>query len=332
MEIRILNRENIQQVLSMKETIEADKEALKIYSDKQSDIPLRANLDIPEYDGQSLYMYGYVAPAKASGVKIVSVYPHNIERGLTSVPATMVTLNSETGEVNCLMDGTYLTQLRTGAVAGAATDELARKDASIFALFGTGGQAETQLEAVLNVRPIKEVKVFDLSKERRENFANKMQKKFGNIFEVNIRAVNSSDEAVKDADIITTVTTAKEAVFDGTLVKPGAHINGVGSYTPEMAEIPESLIIKADKIYVDTWDGAVKESGDLIQPLEKGILQENQMTGEIGDQIAGRIKGRESEEEITFFETTGSAVLDLVVAQKIYEAAAEKGIGQIISL
>ena len=159
MEIRILNRENIQQVLSMKETIEADKEALKIYSDKQSDIPLRANLDIPEYDGQSLYMYGYVAPAKASGVKIVSVYPHNIERGLTSVPATMVTLNSETGEVNCLMDGTYLTQLRTGAVAGAATDELARKNASIFALFGTGGQAETQLEAVLNVRPIKEVKV-----------------------------------------------------------------------------------------------------------------------------------------------------------------------------
>ncbi len=332
MKIVVLNADSIKQVLSMKDTIAADKEALKIYSDKKSNIPLRANLDIPEHDGQSLYMYGYVAPAKASGVKIVSVYPHNIERGLTSVPATMITLNSETGEVNCLMDGTYLTQLRTGAVAGAATDELARKDASIFALFGTGGQAAAQLEAVLNVRNIKEVRVFDISAERRENFAKVMQEKFGPAFGVTIKAVADAATAVQDADIITTVTTAKQAVFDGKLVKPGAHINGVGSYTPEMAEVPEYLVTHADKIYVDTWDGAVNESGDLIQPLKKGVLKESQITGELGAKIAGRIPGRESDSEITFFETTGSAVLDLVVAQKVYEAAVKKGIGQVIEL
>ena len=166
MEIRILAQDDIKEVMPMKEAIEADKEALKMYSEGSANIPLRANLDVPEHEGQSLYMYGYAPKANALGVKIVSVYPKNIEKGLNSVPATMVNLDAETGQVSTLMDGTYLTRLRTGAIAGAATDVLARKDSKIFALFGTGGQAETQLEAVLNVREIELVKVFDISKER----------------------------------------------------------------------------------------------------------------------------------------------------------------------
>lgn len=329
--IRILSAADIKKVMSMKDAIAADKVALQVYSEKKCNIPLRANLNIPEYDGQSLYMYGYVAPAKASGVKIVSVYPHNIEKGLTSVPATMVVLNSETGEVNCLMDGTYLTQLRTGAVAGAATDELAREDSHVFALFGTGGQAESQLEAVLNVRPIREVKVFDISAERAQAFAAKMQAEYGQKFNVEIKAVASAAQALEDADIVTAVTTAKKAVFDGSLLKRGAHVNGVGSYTPDMAEIPEYVLTHAGKVYVDTFD-AVKESGDIIQPIKNGAFEETQITGELGEKLAGFKPGRSSQDELTFFETTGSAVLDLVVSQKIYEAAVKAGIGQVITL
>ncbi len=329
--IVVLNESDMRRVFTMKDAVQADKDALKLYSEGKSNIPLRANLDVPEHEGQSLYMYGYAAPANALGVKIVSVYPKNIEKGRNSVPATMVLVNSETGEVCAMMDGTFLTRIRTGAVAGAATDELARKDSKVFALFGTGGQAETQLEAVLTVRPIKLVKVFDISTERAAAFAERMTAQFGEKFGVKIVAAQTPAEAVEDADIITTVTTAKRAVFDGKLVKKGAHINGVGSYTPEMAEIDDYIVTHANHVYVDTRDGAVNESGDLIQPIQKGIFSADKVA-ELGELIAGKAAGRQSDEEITFFETTGSAVLDIVTAQRIYECAVQQGIGSVIEL
>jgi ornithine cyclodeaminase len=332
-DIIVLKESDISSIITMSDIISADKEALSIYSSKQSIIPLRTNIDIPQYNGQCLFMNGYASPAKALGVKIVSVYPNNINKNITSVPATMVLVNAETGFVNALMDGTYLTRLRTGAISGLATDILARKDSKILALFGTGGQAITQLEAILTVRKIELVKVFDISFERAINFAKKMtelySKKFNN---VEIIAVKSSDEAVENADIITTVTTSKKPVFSAQKIKSNVHINGVGSYTPDMCEIPEEILVRANKIFVDTKDGAINESGDLIQPIKKGLIKVDKINGELGEVINGIIKGRESDEEMTFFKTTGSAILDLVAAQKIYEIAKERKIGKVINL
>lgn len=330
MKIVVLKQEDMQKVFSMKNAIQADKDALSIYSQGESNIPLRVNIDIHEHEGQSLYMPGYAAQANALGVKIVSVYPKNIEKGLTSVPATMVLVNSQTGEVCSLMDGTYLTRVRTGAVSGAATDILARKDSSIFALFGTGGQAETQLEAVLSVRNIKVVKVFDINLQRAEEFAERMSAKFGKQFDVKIMAAKSSAEAVEDADVITCVTTSKRPVFDGKLVKKGCHINGVGSYTPDMHEIDEYVLTHADKVYLDTRNGVLNESGDLIIPIQNGTFSTDQVTGELGEVICGKVSGRANDDEITVFKTTGSAVLDIVTAQRIYENAVQKGVGEII--
>ena len=331
-EILILKESDMSSMISMSDIIEADKEALSIYSSQKSNIPLRSNLDIPEYKGQCLFMNGYAAPAKALGVKIVSVYPENINKNLTSVPATMVLVDAETGMVNSLLDGTYLTRLRTGAISGLATDILSRKDSKIFALFGTGGQAVTQLEAVLTVRKIEEVRVFDVFKERAKEFAAKMTEKFGKKFNVKIIAAESSDKAVENADIITTVTTSKKPVFDANKVKKNVHINGVGSYTPEMQEIPGDILVKANKIFVDTRDGAINESGDLIKPIQSGLIKKETINGELGEVINGLMKGRESDDEMTFFKTTGSAVLDLVAAQKIYEMAKAKKIGQMVDL
>ena len=331
-EILILKESDISSMITMKDIIEADKEALSIYSSQKSNIPLRSNLNVPEFNGQCLFMNGYAAPAKALGVKIVSVYPDNINKNIPSVPATMVLVNAETGMVNSLIDGTYLTRLRTGAISGLATDILARKDSKIFALFGTGGQAVTQLEAVLTVRNIEEVRVFDISKERAEEFAKKMSDKFGKKFNVKIFAAESSDATIDNADIITTVTTSKKPVFDANKVKKNAHINGVGSYTPEMQEIPGDILVKANKIFVDTRDGAINESGDLINPIKDGLIQKEKINGELGEVINGVIKGRENDDEMTFFKTTGSAVLDLVAAQKIYEMAKVKKVGQMVDL
>lgn len=331
MDLLLLSERDIDDVITMKEVIEADKEALKLYSEGKSTIPLRANLDVAKHEGQSLYMPGYAEDADALGVKIVSVYPKNIEKGLPSVPATMVLLDETTGEVRCLMDGTHLTKLRTGAVAGAATDLLANPDSTIFLLIGTGGQAVTQLEAVLNVRPIRKAYVYDINLERAKSFAEDMQSRFGASFDVQIEATEDLDDITAQADVITAVTTSPRPVFKAEKVKPGAHINGVGSYTPQMQELPPEILDRASAIFLDTRDGVLNESGDFLRPIEAGTFSVENVTGELGELVSGGVKGRVHADDITLFKTTGSAVLDIVVAKKIYDNAAQKGMGKSVT-
>ncbi|KAA8675269.1 ornithine cyclodeaminase family protein [Clostridium sp. MT-14] len=327
----LLNKEDIKKVFDMKDAIDAAKESLSIFSQGKSVVPLRTNIDIPKYEGQSLFMPAYVESLDSAGIKIVSVFPKNIEKGLPSVPAKMILLDGKTGDVICIMDGTYLTQLRTGATSGAAADILSRKDSKNGALFGTGGQAASQLEAMLTVRNLNIVKVFDIDKERAEAFAERMSGELSR-FSTKIVAAESSDDAVNDADIITTVTTSKKAVFNGRLVKKGAHINGVGSYTPVMEELDEYIVQNADKIYMDSKSAVLSESGDFIIPIQKGLIDESKINGELGEVICGKIQGRISEDEITIYETVGIAVMDVVTAYKIYEKAVKAKIGTNVDL
>ncbi|NLC65860.1 MAG: ornithine cyclodeaminase family protein [Clostridium sp.] len=328
----ILNKEDMKKVFTMKDIIEINKEALKLYTMGKTTVPLRTNIDVKEYEGQSLYMPALVnGESSALGIKIVSTYPKNIDKDLPAVPATSVVINPETGIVECIMDGTYLTQIRTGAVQGAATEILSNKDSKIAALIGTGGQAEHQLEAMLTVRDLNEVRVYSLNKKNREKFVEKMREKFKS-FGVKIIAVNSSKEAVDNADIITTVTTSRTSTFDSRDVKLGSHINGVGSYIPEMKEIPKEIIARADKIIFDTTEGVLAEAGDIIGPLEEGLVKREDYQGELGEVILGKIKGRENKNEITIFKTVGTAALDILVADKFYKKAKEMGIGKVVYL
>lgn len=322
-----LKKEDIINSFSMREAIDADKEALSMYSAGKASVPLRTNIDVPKSKGQSLYMPAYVDGGNgALGVKIVSVYPENIKKDLPSVPATMIVLDPETGIVSACLDGTYLTQLRTGAVQGAATELLARKDARIGALIGTGGQAQSQLEAMLTVRKLEEVRIFDIDFERASQFAKEMEE----IFSVSMRPTKTSQACVEGADIITSVTTSKQPTFSAEWVKKGAHINGVGAYTPEMCEIPREIIKKADVIIFDTMDGVLEEAGDFISPLKEGYVQEEDYQGELGQLVNGELTGRTSDEQITIFKTVGSAVLDVVVAAEIVRKAKEKHLGMEI--
>ncbi len=332
MKIVVLNEADIKKVFTMADAIQADKDALAIYSKHEADIPLRTRIEATDREGICLFMPGYVSGANALGAKILSAFPGNIPKGLPALPATMILMNEETGEVCSIIDGTYLTRLRTGAVSGAATDLLAKKDAAIFALIGAGGQAEAQLEAVLTVRNISEVRIFDRVQDRAAEFTGRMERKFAGKFEAVFVQVNSPDEAVKGADIITCVTSSKTPVFDGRSVKKGAHINGIGSYTPDMQELDEYTLLHADKIYVDTRDGVLNESGDFIFPMQDHKLSETDVNGELGEVILGQVPARESDEEITLFKSVGTGVLDLVTARRIYEKAAREGIGQVIEM
>lgn len=328
----ILTKEDIQKVYSMEDAIKADKEALKLAFQGKSEVPLRTKIDIDEENGRSLYMPAYVSGENSAlGIKIISIYPDNVNKGLAASPSTMVMVNEETGIVEAVINGTYLTQIRTGAVQGAATDLLARKDAKIAALIGTGGQAVSQLEAMLTVRDLEIVRVMDIDKERAQNFAKEMQAKF-NSFGTKINAVEKAETAVQDADIITTVTTSPTATFPHEAVKDGAHINGVGAFTPDMHEIPGELLARADKIIFDTMEGVLAEAGDIITPLKEKLITEDDFDGVLAEVILGEIKGRENKDEITIFKTVGTAVLDIVTGKKIIQKAKAAKIGQEIEL
>ncbi|MFW7432951.1 ornithine cyclodeaminase family protein [Vagococcus carniphilus] len=323
-----LTKENIINSFTMRDAMDACNESLRLYSEGKASVPLRTNINVAKQEGQSLYMPAYVEADKdALGVKIVSVYPKNIEKNMPSVPATMVTLDAETGMVSAILDGTYLTQLRTGAVQGAATELLAREDAEIGALIGTGGQAEGQLWAMLTARPLKVVRIFDIDFERASAFAKEMEAKYG----VEMIPCKEAKECVEGADVITSVTTSKRPTFSAEWVKEGAHINGVGAYTPEMCEIPKEIIKKASTVIFDTMDGVLKEAGDFIQPLEEGYVTEDHYNGELGQLALGQISGRQNDKEITIFKTVGSAVLDVYVANKIVEKAKKENLGQEIN-
>ena len=328
MEIKVINKAIIDDVYTMLDAIQANKEALAIYSRNGSIIPLRTNIDVTAFEGQSLYMPGYAADAHALGVKIVSVYPNNIAKGIPSVPSTMVLIDDETGQVIALLDGTYLTQVRTGAVAGAATDLLARQDSKVFTIFGAGGQAESQVDAVLAVRDIEQVYVCDLDEARREAFAAHIAEKH----HVKAEAAASAEDAVRQSDIITCVTTTRRPLFDASWLKAGAHVNGIGSYTPEMQEIPAEAILNADGVYVDTFDGVLNEAGDFIKPISEGMFTNKIITGELGDVVNGTVVGRKDASQITVFKSTGSAVMDVVNARRIYEKALAHNAGDSINL
>ena len=210
----LLSKKDIQKVFTMKDAVEADKEAFTLFSEGKSVVPLRTNIGAPKHDGAFLFMPSYVEDLECSAIKIVNVFPKNIEKGIPTTPAQVLLIDGKTGVVISVLDGTYVTQLRTGAASGAAFDVLANPTAKKGALIGTGGQAATQLEAMLAVRDLKEVKVYDINLQRTEEFVEKMNEELAS-YGTRIIAAKSSDEAIEDADMIVTVTPSSKPVFDG---------------------------------------------------------------------------------------------------------------------
>lgn len=322
----LLSKKDIQKVFTMKDAVEADKEAFTLFSEGKSVVPLRTNIGAPKYDGAFLFMPSYVEDLECSAIKIVNVFPKNIEKGIPTTPAQVLLIDGKTGVVISVLDGTYVTQLRTGAASGAAFDVLANPTAKKGALIGTGGQAATQLEVMLAVRDLEEVKVYDINLQRTEEFVEKMNEELAS-YGTRIIAAKSSDEAIEDADMIVTVTPSSKPVFDGNKVKAGATVSCVGSYQPHMQEMDSVILQRAGKIYFDSEEAVLSEAGDILIPLADGLITKEDFTGDLGDVLLGKVVGRETEEEIIVFKTVGIGTQDLVTAKHIYDKAVEQGIG-----
>lgn len=328
----ILSRKDILSVFSMRDAIEADKRAFILHSRGQSVVPLRANLETESGSGQYLFMPAYAGgDIDRAGLKVVSVFPGNADMGLPVVPATVLLADGQTGMICALLEGTVLTQLRTAAVSGAATELLARPDATVAALFGTGGQGPSQLRALLTVRPLREVRVFDIDPQRTASF---VETHGAEVTEMGARliATSSAQEAVDGADVITSVTTSPKPVFQAEWLKTGVHVNGVGSYTPAMQELPAELLHKANRVFVDNREAVLSEVGDFLNPIKEGLFTEDRVDGELGELLLGKVPGRRSPQETTVMKTVGFATLDVVAAHEIYEKALAHGVGKMVEL
>jgi ornithine cyclodeaminase len=330
MKLRILSKKDVQRALPMKECIELMKAAFAQLSSGQAHVPLRSQLPVTAHEGVTIFMPAYLAQSGDLGAKIVSVFPRNLKANLPTIHAVVFIIDSRTGIPMALMEGTYLTALRTGAASGAATDLLARKDARLLVLFGAGTQARTQLEAVCTVRPITKVLVCDVDPKRAKDFVEEMKGR-GTPIPNDIRWIASAGEGVKEADIICTATTSSKPVFDGKALRPGTHINAVGAYTPQMQEVDSETIRRA-KVVVDSRQASLAEVGDLIIPLQQGVIDEKHIHAEIGEIVAGLRPGRESEDEITYFKTVGVAVQDVAAARRVLDKATELGLGAEVEL
>ena len=322
----LLSRNDIKKVFTMKDAIESNKESFKLFSQGKSEVPLRTTIQAPKQNGVFLFMPAYVEELDAAGLKVVNIFPENAKDNLPTAPAQVLLIDGKTGIVSSILDGTYVTQLRTGASSGAAFDMFAIKGAKIGALIGTGGQAATQLEAMIVARDLDIVRVYDLDLEKTKSFVNKMKEELKE-YNTEIVAVSSSDEAIDDADIIVTVTPSTKPVFDGTKVKKGATISCVGAYQHHMQEMDPAILPRASKIYFDSEEAVLSESGDILIPLEEGIITKEDFTGDIGDVLLGKVVGRENDDEIIVYENVGIGLLDLMTARAIYLKAKEAGIG-----
>lgn len=325
----VLSRSDIRRALSMKEAIPIVRGAFAQLSTNQAVVPLRVPVPIQKHDGVTLFMPAYLNSSDALAVKIVSVHNRNPTLGLPLIHALVVVIDAGTGRPLAAMDGGYLTALRTGAAAGAATDLLARPDSHVAAIFGAGVQGHTQLLAIAAVRQVDRAFVFDTVPGKAEAFVKEMRGQPG--VPSDLRAASSPSEAAREADVICTATTSTRPVLHAADVKPGVHINGIGAYTPEMQEIDEE-IVRRSRIVVDARSGALAEAGDLLIALQKGVIRQADIYAEIGEIAAGIKPGRQRADEITFFKSVGNAVQDASVARAIFDAARQQGLGTEVAI
>jgi len=316
----LLEKEDIKKVFSMKDAIEADKECYMAFSRGEFDMPQRTVISGSK--GNFLFMPAYSESLGAAGLKIVNIMPGNPAKGLPASIGQVLLIDGETGQVKAVMDGTYITALRTAAASGAAFDLFGLPEATIGALIGTGSQAMCQLEAMLSGRNLREVRVAARDMDKTASFAEEANKELGS-YGAAILAYEDPDAAVDGADLITLVTTSATPVCSAEYFKPGAVISAVGAYTYDMQELDPEVFKKAGKIYFDSVEAVLSESGDILRPLDAGALSKDQFTGDIGDYLLGKIPGRESDDEIIIFENVGIGALDLYTAQKIYERTAQ---------
>jgi len=321
-----LSHADVRRALPMADAIEAMQAAFRQFSEGRVTMPARSSMEIPEANGVVLLMPCYAVGTHRVSLKLLTQFANNGRLGLPLIQAVVVLADAVNGRLLAIMDGSAITALRTGAASGVATRLLASLSADTAAIFGAGVQARTQLEAVCAVRQIKQVRVFDCRRAEAEVFAADMSARLG----IPVLVASSASEALAGAQVACTATTSSTPVFEDRDLVAGVHINAVGSWRPQTAEIPPDTVCRAH-VFVDHRAAALEEAGDLLMPLQEERITAEHMRAELGDLIANRVAGRQTRDEITLFKSVGLAVQDLFAAARAVENARRLGIGTALT-
>lgn len=324
--IKILSHEDVKKCIDMPTAIEAMRTAFYELSEGRITSPIRTNIPLDSKNSNALFMPVYFPVKGLVGLKTVMVHKDNPSKNLPMIQSTYNVFDAETGRTIAIMDGEYLTSMRTGAASGLATDLLAIEDARIAVIFGAGVQAEKQIEAICKVREFEKVYISDPNQKRIENLISSLKNK------INCEVLGLKDEKLlSEADVVCAATSSSNPVFDHSLLKDTVHINGIGSYRPDMAEIPAETIVNS-KVYVDSKEACLSEAGDILQPIKSKKISEEHIFAEIGEVVSKMKLGREDKDNITVFKSVGTAAQDIAAASIILENAAKLNIGNEINL
>ncbi len=320
---RVLTEAEVRSVLDLDLLRDTMARALAAYSCGGVSQPVRGVVEVAPRRAFLAAMPAYLADPPALGAKLVTVYPDNHTRGLPSHLATILLFDPDTGALTAILDGRYITETRTAAVSAVSVQWLAAPGPAVLGLLGSGVQARSHLEAIARVRPLREVRVYSPAAAHRERFAADAAARVA----APVRAVASAEAAVRGATIVVVATSATEPVVRDEWVADGTHICAVGACRPTQRELDGALVARA-RVFVDSRAGALVEAGDLVLSMREGRFGPDHIAGELGEVVAGRVRGRTSPGEVTLFKSLGMAVEDVAAADLVCRRAAACGAGR----
>jgi alanine dehydrogenase len=320
----LLSEKDVRDVLSMDDLIAAMDTALDRYSGGSVRQPLRSVIDVASRHAFFGVMPAFIdGSGPALGAKLVSVYHSNLAQGLPSHLATIVLFDPDTGALRALVDGRYITEARTAAASAVSTKHLARPDSRVLAVFGSGVQARSHIDALCRVRPIDDIRIWGRDAAHVDRLIDELTPRF----RARMTRAAGARDAARDADVIALVTASPEPVLFREWVKGGTHICAVGACRPNQREM-DTALVKDARVFADSRVGALAEAGDIVIPIKERAIDESHIVAEIGDVCGGRAAGRRGASEITLFKSLGIAVEDVAAAHLAFERASERGLGR----
>jgi len=322
-EILLLSHREIEGLLDYGEVIDAVESVFRAKALGRTEMPPKSYLFFAEYGGDLRVMPAYLLDEAIAGVKIVNVHPENPRKyGIASVMAVVVLVDLETGRPLAIMDGTLITAWRTGAAGAVAAKYLARRDSKVMGIIGAGVQGRMQALFTSRVLDLDRLVVWDIVESRAEAYAEEVSRALG----IGVEVARGPEEVAREADVLATCTPSREPIVEAEWIRPGIHINAIGADAPGKEELDPEVLKRASKIVVDDWVQA-SHSGEINVPLSKGIISKEDVYAELGEIVAGMKPGRERDDEITVFDSTGLAIQDIATASIVYRKALDRGVG-----
>jgi alanine dehydrogenase len=323
----VLSERDVQRLLNIEELIQALEQAHIQYSTGKAVMPVRLVVPLPQIHGRITGMPGYLTQDKALGMKVVTYFQNNPKQDLPAILATIMLFSAETGKLIAVIDGSFITAIRTACASAMATKGLANPNTPVAGILGAGVQARAHIQALCRVKKLQRIKIYSPLGISAERVRQELESEVG----VDIEVVSSAEDTVRGADLVVTVTTAKEPVLELEWLKPGAHINAVGSHRPDLREIDGTTLARS-KVVVDSREAVMAECGDILLAIKENSITENSIHAEIGEVLAGTKPGRTSADEITLYKSVGIAIQDVAAAHLIYHKALEKKVGREVEI